>query len=64
MRYDFRGRLPFSWPATPRPPAVDGRPGEPPLFAFGHGLTYGDDGYLRRLPETDSAPRGTRADQP
>jgi len=36
---------------------VDGHPGEPPLFAFGHGLTYGDDGYLRRLPETDSAPR-------
>jgi beta-glucosidase len=62
VRYDFRGRLPFSWPATPRPPAVDGRAGEPPLFAFGHGLTYGDDGYLRRLPETDSAPR--RADQP
>ena len=64
VRYDFRGRLPFSWPATPGPPAVDGRPGEPPLFAFGHGLTYGDDGYLRRLPETDSAPRGTGADQP
>jgi len=63
VRYDFRGRLPFSWPATPRPPAVDGHPGEPPLFAFGHGLTYGDDGYLRRLPETDSAPRGA-ADSP
>ena len=63
VRYDFRGRLPFSWPATPRPPAVDGLPGEPPLFAFGYGLTYGDDGYLRRLPETDSAPRGA-ADSP
>jgi len=52
VRHDFRGRLPFSWPATPHPPAVDGRPGEPPLFAFGYGLTYADDGYLARLPET------------
>ena len=25
VRYDFRGRLPFSWPASPRPPAVDHR---------------------------------------
>lgn len=49
--YDFRGTLPFSWPATPRPPAVDGLPGEEPLFAVGYGLTYADDGYLRRLPE-------------
>lgn len=52
VRYDFRGRLPFSWPATPRPPGVDGRPGERPLFAFGYGLSYADDGYLARLPET------------
>ncbi len=52
VRFDFRGRLPFSWPASPRPPAVDGRPGEPPLFAFGYGLTYADDGYLARLPES------------
>jgi beta-glucosidase len=51
VRFDFRGRLPFSWPATPRPPAVDGRPGEPPLFAFGYGLTYGDDGYVTQLCE-------------
>ena len=52
VRYDFRGRLPFSWPATARPPGVDGRPGERPLFAFGYGLGYGDDGYLVPLPET------------
>jgi beta-glucosidase len=51
VRYDFRGRLPFSWPATPRPPALDGRPGEAPLFSYGYGLNYEDDGYLRPLPE-------------
>ena len=50
-RYDFTGRLPFSWPASPQVPAVDGHAGEPPLFARGYGLSYADDGYLRRLPE-------------
>jgi beta-glucosidase len=59
VHYDFRGRLPFSWPASPRPPAVDGRPGEPPLFAFGYGLTYADDGYLGKLAES-AAPRAGR----
>jgi len=51
VQADFRGRLPFSWPATPRPSAADGRPGEPPLFPVGYGLSYADDGYLRPLPE-------------
>jgi beta-glucosidase len=49
--YDFRGRLPFSWPRSPRPPAVDGLPGEPPLFRFGYGLTYADHGDVAPLPE-------------
>jgi beta-glucosidase len=56
VRYDFSGRLPFSWPATPRPPAVAGRPGEPALFPYGYGLSYEDDGYLRALPENPGAP--------
>jgi beta-glucosidase len=60
VHYDFRGKLPFSWPASPRPPAVDGRPGEPPLFDFGYGLTYADDGYLGRLAES-AAPRAGAA---
>ena len=54
VRYDFRGRLPFSWPRSPRPPAVDGRRGEPPLFPYGYGLRYGDDGHLPQLPENDA----------
>jgi beta-glucosidase len=51
VREDFRGRLSFSWPASPHPPAVDGRPGEPPLFPRGFGLTYRDAGDLRQLPD-------------
>ena len=55
VRYDFRGRLSFSWPRSPRPPAVDHGRGEPPLFPFGYGLSYRDDGDLPALPEVDSA---------
>ena len=51
VHYDFRGKLPMSWPRSPKPPAVDDVAGEPPLFAFGYGLTYADDGYLAKLPE-------------
>ena len=51
VAYDFKGRLPFSWPATARPPGIDGQPGPPPLFPYGYGLSYADDGYLARLPE-------------
>jgi beta-glucosidase len=54
--YDFRGRLPFSWPASPRPPSVDNGPGEVPLFAFGYGLRYEDDGYLQPLSESAAPP--------
>ena len=40
-RYDFRGKLPSSWPK--RSYETAGHPGEPgydPLFAYGYGLTY------------------------
>ncbi len=58
VRYDFRGKLPFAWPATPRPPAADGRPGEAPLFPYGYGLSYAEDGYVGTLPEKDPRPGG------
>jgi beta-glucosidase len=51
VRYDFRGRLPFSWPRSAQPPAVDGRRGEPPLFPYGYGLSYRDEGDVPQLPE-------------
>jgi beta-glucosidase len=61
VRYDFRGRLPFSWPRSPRPPAVDHGPGEPPLFSFGYGLSYRDEGNLPPLPESAAASAAARA---
>jgi beta-glucosidase len=60
VRHDFRGRLSFSWPGSPRPPAVAGRRGEPPLFPYGYGLSYGDDGHLPQLPENDPAAQSAR----
>ncbi|HVN46596.1 MAG TPA: glycoside hydrolase family 3 protein [Steroidobacteraceae bacterium] len=58
-RYDFRGRLSFSWPRSPRPPGVTGRPSEPPLFPYGYGLTYAADREVPELPET-AAPAPSR----
>ncbi|MEM9555260.1 MAG: glycoside hydrolase family 3 N-terminal domain-containing protein [Acidobacteriota bacterium] len=47
--HDFAGRLPFAWPRT----TLDARPAEleNPLFAYGFGLSYGDDGALPQLSE-------------
>lgn len=52
VRYDFHGKLPFSWPSSPQP-------GAPPLFPYGYGLTYADNGNLKPLPEDfdDPPPR-------
>jgi beta-glucosidase len=58
VQHDFKGKLGFSWPRT----AVQyvnnaGQPDYDPQFAFGYGLTYGDDGDLAPLPE-DSGVQG------
>lgn len=58
QRYDFRGRLPFAWPRSPRPPARSGRGAEAPLFPPGFGLTYRDEGDLPQLPEA-ATPAGS-----
>jgi beta-glucosidase len=48
--HDFKGKLSFSWPRTPT--QTKAKPGdEPPLFPYGFGLTYSDDGNLDPLPE-------------
>lgn len=52
VQHDFKGRLSFSWPR--RADQYDnnvGRPGYDPLFAFGHGLRYADNGDLPMLSE-------------
>jgi beta-glucosidase len=49
--YDFRGRLSFSWPRTTQQTAAVLPPGDSPLFPYGYGLHYHDNGDLKRLPE-------------
>ncbi|MCR6663124.1 MAG: exo 1,3/1,4-beta-D-glucan glucohydrolase [Luteimonas sp.] len=51
-QYDFKGKLSYSWPR--RADQYDnnvGQEGYDPLFAYGFGLGYGDDGNLAPLPE-------------
>ncbi len=51
-RYDFRGKLTFSWPKTANQgPLNVGTLGYDPLFAYGYGLTYEDNGDLAPLSE-------------
>ncbi len=52
VRHDFRGRLSFSWPRTPDQAVVNRHDAEyDPLFAYGYGLGYGDDGEVPVLSE-------------
>lgn len=51
-QHDFKGKLSFSWPKRADQYANNhGQEGYDPLFAFGHGLTYADNGDLAALPE-------------
>lgn len=51
-RFDFSGRLSFSWPRTAMDTAVNvGDEDYDPLFAYGYGLSYADDGSLARVSE-------------
>ncbi|MGH8178418.1 MAG: glycoside hydrolase family 3 protein [Steroidobacter sp.] len=59
VNHDFKGRLPFAWPRTTL--QTTAAPGsQPPLFAFGFGLSYGDEGSLPMLSE-DKPPSSGRA---
>src|SRR5690606_30865114 len=52
VAYEFRGQLPFSWPAFAAPrSAAEAQP----LFPVGHGLPPADEGALARLPEDPGA---------
>nr|WP_267126317.1 exo 1,3/1,4-beta-D-glucan glucohydrolase [Xanthomonas sacchari] len=52
VQHDFKGTLSFSWPRTATQYANNvGQKGYDPLFAFGYGLRYADNGNLARLPE-------------
>ena len=60
--YEFTGRLSYSWPklATQVELNVHKTPYDP-LFAFGYGLSYGDDGNLAPLSEESGLAEGTPA---
>lgn len=49
INFDFKGKLSFSWPRTATQ-TTHGHNNEP-LFSYGYGLTYADDGNLPQLPE-------------
>lgn len=52
VQHDFKGKLSFSWPRTATQYANNvGQNDYDPLFAFGFGLTYADNGDLAALPE-------------
>lgn len=49
---DFKGKLSFSWPRTAIQTSVSqGDNNYDPLFPYGYGLTYGENGDLPQLPE-------------
>lgn len=52
IRFDFQGKLPFSWPAdaTGKPLNI-GDADYKPQFAFGYGLSYQDDLQVAKLSE-------------
>ena len=59
IQHDFKGKLSFSWPRTATQYANNvGQEGYDPLFAFGFGLTYADEGHLAPLPEDSGVTGG------
>jgi beta-glucosidase len=66
VRYDFHGKLSFSWPRTPMQSVAilpgKSRQAEVPLFPIGYGLRYGDDGELQPLPENAGVASGVAVD--
>lgn len=59
-RHDFRGRLSYSWPKLASQYRLNrGEAGYDPLFAYGHGLTYGDRKSVGRLSEVSGVVSAT-----
>lgn len=52
INIDFKGKLSFSWPRTATQSKVNrGDSNYDPLFPYGYGLTYEDNGDIAELPE-------------
>ena len=56
-RHEIQGKLPYAWPESVLQAVINHNPaaheedGGEPLFAYGFGLAYGDDGALGELSE-------------
>jgi beta-glucosidase len=62
VQYDFHGKLSYSWPRTAmQTPLNVGQKDYDPQFAYGHGLTYEDDGDLGPLSEVSGLPPNVAA---
>ena len=62
-RYDFRGKLSYSWPKrADQTPLNRGDANYDPLFAYGYGLTYADKVSVPKLPEDKPAAGAAGAD--
>jgi beta-glucosidase len=59
VRYDFQGRLPFSWPRSAcQTPLNAGDPDYDPLFPLGFALSYRKSVDLPQLDETPGPAAG------
>jgi beta-glucosidase len=54
-RFDFSGRLSYSWPKDAAPNSLKPQNSRASLFAYGHGLTYEDHPAVARLSESSGA---------
>jgi beta-glucosidase len=63
VQHDFHGKLSFSWPHTlgQSGPGQAG-PARAPLFAYGYGLRYADDGNVKKLSEEPAVTRSSHID--
>lgn len=59
-RFDFQGRLSYSWPRSPSQTAIN-RGDEPydPLFPYGYGLSYAEPVRVARLDESAAGASGS-----
>ena len=60
--FEFTGRLSYSWPKLATQVELNyGKEPYDPLFPFGYGLSYSDDGNLEQLSEDSGLEEGTAA---